>query len=187
MPNTRRRLRRGLWPSAVPAVLLGLLPCGAAAAATPAAPGPPPPAKAYACAADGWPWNCVAECESGGRWNANTGNGYYGGLQFWQPTWVEYGGLAYAPRADLATRARQITVAESVLAGLGWEAWPDCSKRYGLSGRFHIVRKGDTLSAIAKRHKVPGGWQALYKANAKAVGPDPARLPIGTWLALPTA
>ncbi|WP_030212734.1 LysM peptidoglycan-binding domain-containing protein [Streptomyces bikiniensis] len=137
---------------------------------------------AYACAADQWPWGCVAECESSGRWHVNTGNGFYGGLQFWQPTWVEHGGLAYAPRADLATRAQQIKVAEEVLRTQGWGAWPVCSKRYGLSGRVHTVQPGDTLGSIARRFGVKGGWQALHKANRSLIGADPNRIAVGMML-----
>ncbi|MET9676245.1 transglycosylase family protein [Streptomyces sp. NPDC006482] len=136
----------------------------------------------YACAVDQWPWGCVAECESSGRWNVNTGNGFYGGLQFWQPTWVEHGGLKYARRADLATRPQQITVAEELLRTQGWGAWPVCSKRYGLSGRAHTVQPGDSLGSIAVRFAVKGGWQALYAANRSLIGPDPNRIVIGTML-----
>ncbi|MFI2735991.1 transglycosylase family protein [Streptomyces sp. NPDC018711] len=149
----------------------------AAASASPAAAVP-----SYACAKDQWPWGCVAECESSGRWNANTGNGFYGGLQFWHPTWVEHGGLKYARRADLATRQRQITVAEEVLRTQGWGAWPVCSKRYGLSGRVHTVQAGDTLGSIARRFAVKGGWQALYAANRSLIGSDPNRIIVGTML-----
>jgi hypothetical protein len=128
------------WPTALVAVVLVLVPLGGAHAALPLPPAPGGQTAAvrpasYDCAATGWPWNCLAECESDGRWDANTGNGYYGGLQFWQPTWEEYGGLAYAPRADLATREEQIKVAQAVLRTQGWETWPNCAKRYGLSGR----------------------------------------------------
>lgn len=137
---------------------------------------------AYPCAKDQWPWGCVAECESSGRWHANTGNGFYGGLQFWQPTWVEHGGLAYAPRADLATRAQQIKVAEEVLRTQGWGAWPVCSKRYGLSGRVHTVQPGDTLSSIARRFGIKGGWQALHTANRSLIGADPNRIAVGMML-----
>ncbi|MFD3660495.1 transglycosylase family protein [Streptomyces sp. NPDC058659] len=136
----------------------------------------------YACAADQWPWGCVAECESSGRWHVNTGNGFYGGLQFWQPTWVEHGGTKYAPRADLATRPQQITIAEEVLRTQGWGAWPVCSKRYGLSGRVHTVQPGDSLGSIARRFAVKGGWQALYAANRSLIGPDPNRIVVGTML-----
>jgi cell wall-associated NlpC family hydrolase len=78
-------------------------------------------------------WDKVAKCESSGRWNINTGNGFYGGLQFTQSTWAAYGGLNYAPRADLATKAQQITVAERVLDGQGPGAWPVCSRVAGLT------------------------------------------------------
>jgi hypothetical protein len=78
-------------------------------------------------------WDAVAKCESGGNWAINTGNGFYGGLQFTASTWRAYGGTAYAPQANLASRDAQISVAERVLAGQGPGAWPVCSKR-GLGG-----------------------------------------------------
>ncbi|MEV4916182.1 transglycosylase family protein [Streptomyces tirandamycinicus] len=78
-------------------------------------------------------WEKVAACESTGNWRINTGNGYFGGLQFSQSTWEEYGGTAYAARADLATREQQIAVAEKVLDGQGPGAWPVCSSRAGLT------------------------------------------------------
>ncbi|MGA5408776.1 transglycosylase family protein [Streptomyces lavendulocolor] len=183
-----------LWPGALPAVLLLAWGTTAAAAAPapsgahppPPAPGPrAQPASAADCTRDQWPWGCVADCESGGRWNLNTGNGYYGGLQFKQSTWETYGGLARARRADLATRAQQIAVAEEVLRWHGWKAWPTCSKRHGLAGRAHTVQSGDTLTAVARRFKVPGGWKALHKANGKVVGADPDRIRPGMLLALP--
>lgn len=68
-------------------------------------------------------WDNVAKCESSGDWAINTGNGYYGGLQFSQSTWEAYGGTQYAPRADLATPEQQKAVAEKTLAGQGWGAW----------------------------------------------------------------
>ncbi|MES5822556.1 transglycosylase family protein [Streptomyces sp. RG80] len=165
--------------------LLAGAPAPAFAAPPPPAPGPQPTPVPYDCARDGWPWSCVALCESSGRWDADTGNGFYGGLQFWQPTWEEFGGLTYAPRADLATREQQIAVAQEVLAVQGWEAWPVCAERYGLKGRMHTVKPGDTLSAIAREYGVPGGWQALYLANKDMIGRDPGRLNVGTMLALP--
>ncbi|MFR9799472.1 transglycosylase family protein [Streptomyces sp. MS06] len=84
-------------------------------------------------AADVGTWNKVAACESSGDWSINTGNGFYGGLQFTRSTWAEYGGTAYAPRADLATKDQQIAVAEQVLKGQGPRAWPVCSVRAGLT------------------------------------------------------
>jgi LysM repeat protein len=73
----------------------------------------------------GTSWDAIAACESGGNWAINTGNGYYGGLQFTQATWAGAGGLSYAPRADLATPAQQIAVASTL--GLG--NWPVCGAR----------------------------------------------------------
>lgn len=84
-------------------------------------------------AADVDTWNKVAACESSSNWSINTGNGYYGGLQFTQSTWEAYGGARYAGRADLATRDQQIAVAEKVLDGQGPGAWPACSVRAGLT------------------------------------------------------
>ncbi|WP_318215535.1 transglycosylase family protein [Streptomyces sp. SCL15-6] len=84
-------------------------------------------------AADVDTWDKVAACESTNDWGINTGNGYYGGLQFTQSTWAAFGGTAYAPRADLATKDQQIAVAEKVLDGQGPGAWPVCSVRAGLS------------------------------------------------------
>src|SRR4051812_19693881 len=77
-------------------------------------------------------WDAVASCESGGNWSINTGNGYYGGLQFSSSTWAAYGGTAYASSADQASKAQQISVAEKVLAAQGKGAWPSCG--VGLSG-----------------------------------------------------
>ena len=93
---------------------------------TPPAPAPSPERPPVTSPAHDW--DAVALCESGGDWSINTGNGYYGGLQFSPSTWEAYGGLAYAPRADLATRAEQIAVAEKVLAGQGPGAWPTCGR-----------------------------------------------------------
>ncbi|WP_372343832.1 transglycosylase family protein [Streptomyces sp. KL116D] len=77
-------------------------------------------------------WDQVAQCESGGNWSINTGNGYYGGLQFSASTWAAYGGTAYASTANQASKAQQISVAEKVLASQGKGAWPSCG--VGLSG-----------------------------------------------------
>lgn len=84
-------------------------------------------------AADVETWDKVAACESTNDWDINTGNGYYGGLQFTQSTWEAFGGTEYAPRADLATKDQQIAIAEKVLDGQGPGAWPVCSERAGLS------------------------------------------------------
>ncbi|MBU6532064.1 transglycosylase family protein [Streptomyces sp. NPDC057245] len=68
-------------------------------------------------------WDSIAACESGGDWQANTGNGYYGGLQFAPSSWIAAGGLKYAPRADLATRTEQIAVARRLADLQGMSAW----------------------------------------------------------------
>ena len=78
------------------------------------------------------PWDRVAQCESGGNWSANTGNGYYGGLQFSRRAWHSYGGEAYAGTANYATRSQQIEIAEKVLTAQGWKAWPTCARRAGV-------------------------------------------------------
>ncbi|WP_067848145.1 resuscitation-promoting factor [Nocardia lijiangensis] len=82
---------------------------------------------------DGQIWDALARCESNGNWAINTGNGYYGGIQFDQSTWERQGGLRYAPRADMATREEQIAIAEVTRARQGWGAWPACTSRLGLS------------------------------------------------------
>ncbi|MDA4896012.1 transglycosylase family protein, partial [Streptomyces sp. MS2A] len=107
-----RLLRTALSAAAgLTAVLTSAIPAGAASVST---------------------WDKVAQCESSGNWSANTGNGYYGGLQFSAGTWSAYGGTAFAPRADLATKEQQIRIGEKVLAGQGEGAWPHCGPKAGL-------------------------------------------------------
>ena len=173
-------------------------------------------AAGNASAATASEWDKVAQCESGGNWSINTGNGYYGGLQFSASTWAAYGGTSYAPQANQASKAQQIAVAEKVLAAQGKGAWPVCGT--GLSGAAYNgaaaskpsttthsdsqaasrsserpaaksqktvttptgkkvkkgdgeykVVKGDTLSSIAEKHGVKGGWQQLFKLNKDIV------------------
>ncbi|MGW1672833.1 transglycosylase family protein [Streptomyces sp. NPDC002324] len=187
---------------------------GAAAVAAPLM------AAGSASAATASEWDAVAQCESGGNWSINTGNGYYGGLQFSASTWAAYGGTQYASTANQASKAQQIAIAEKVLAGQGKGAWPVCGK--GLSGASYDgaaassgnadssgsssqstqestkkstedtrssrsseratvktptgkkVKKGDgeykvvtgdTLSAIAAKKNVKGGWEKLFELN----------------------
>jgi LysM repeat protein len=171
-------------------------------------------------------WDAVAQCEAGGNWSINTGNGYYGGLQFSSSTWAAYGGTAYASTADQASKSQQIAIGEKVLAGQGKGAWPTCgvglsSAAYGGDtstpstpsgssssgasqgtttrtteqpasrsaerpavqktvttptgkkvkkgdGEYKVV-KGDTLSSIAEKKHVKGGWQKLFKLNKDIV------------------
>jgi len=121
----------------------GQVPAWMARAAQAAIPAPPPvpaavsipqasppaaaPVSTAAPASSGGAnWSAIAACESGGNWSASTGNGFYGGLQFTEQTWLGYGGGQYASSANQATKAQQIAVAERVLAGQGIGAWPAC-------------------------------------------------------------
>lgn len=134
-------------------------------------------------------WDAIAHCESHGNWGANTGNGYYGGLQFSRGTWRAHGGGKYARTANKATRAEQILVAEKVLRRQGLGAWPTCgrkahhAKRHKVTnhrttarkpdtrraGTTYVIRSGDTLNRIAQRWHVRGGWRALYRLNRSTV------------------
>jgi resuscitation-promoting factor RpfB len=87
------------------------------------------PGTAVPPVSNGGTWDALAACEAGGNWAINTGNGFYGGVQFDQNTWERHGGLRYAPRADLATREEQLAIAEVTRARQGWGAWPVCSIR----------------------------------------------------------
>ncbi|WP_457254782.1 transglycosylase family protein [Pedococcus sp. P5_B7] len=96
-------------------------------------------------------WDRVAACESGGNWSINTGNGYYGGLQFSDRTWDGFGGERYAPTANRATKAQQITIAQKVLASQGPGAWPTCGARAGLTrSNGGAVDAGSTTSRASR-------------------------------------
>ena len=165
-------------------------------------------------------WDRLARCESSGNWSINTGNGYYGGLQFSLSSWRWVGGSGYPHRAS---KAEQIRRAELLLARQGWGAWPACSRKLGLtkadaraterasrstqraaapkaaapartvvapkaaavrtSGQV-VVRRGDTLSSIAARNGVKGGWKALYAANRSVIA-NPNLIRVGWTLKLP--
>jgi transglycosylase family protein len=77
-------------------------------------------------------WDSLAQCESGGNWNINTGNGFYGGVQFTQQSW---NGVGMSGSPASASKAEQIEAAERLLAQQGWGAWPACSSKLGLSGQ----------------------------------------------------
>ncbi|MFE8938565.1 peptidoglycan DD-metalloendopeptidase family protein [Streptomyces sp. NPDC007872] len=118
-------------------------------------------------------WEKVAACESSSNWHVNTGNGYFGGLQFTQSTWEEYGGTHYAPRADLASRDQQVLIAERVLKGQGPGAWPSCGPRAGLA-------RGGEAPEVATRAattKPSGGNQARTASlpGQRALSERPAR------------
>ena len=193
MRTSTSLLRRALVTGGVAAVAIGV----AAGPASAAAPND---------------WDAVAACESSGNWSINTGNGYYGGLQFSQSTWEAFGGAAYAPRADLATKEQQIAVAERTLDVQGPGAWPTCGRGLdpsapeagspaaaapapapapapaaapaAVSGDSYTVVRGDTLGRIARAQGVDGGWRALWAANRDAV-PNPNRISVGQVLQLP--
>jgi LysM repeat protein len=141
--STSRALRRSLRGGTV---ALGAAAIGIGVLAAPAAAAP-------------HDWTGVAQCESGGNWSINTGNGYYGGLQFSSPTWLGHGGAEFAPRADLASPAEQIAVAERVLLTQGVGAWPTCGKQ---------LRSGTTAVAPAPRAAAPAP-RAAAPAPAPAV------------------
>lgn len=171
-------------------------------------------------------WDRVAACESGGNWSINTGNGYYGGLQFSRSTWLAYGGGKYASTANRATKSQQIAIARRTLAGQGPGAWPVCSRRAGLTrsngganssataggsrvtnaspiqsapkrssaskkqytgnasgSKLVRVRSGDTLSKLAQRYHVRGGWRGLWAQN-KSLVKNPDRIYVGQVLRL---
>lgn len=106
-----------------------------AAAATAAAQTQTLSASANYDPGDGSRWDRLAQCEAGGNWATNTGNGFGGGLQFMHQrsysTWLSYGGGEFAPHPWEASREQQIVIAERVLAGSGWKAWPGCSRKFG--------------------------------------------------------
>ncbi|MEU6814457.1 transglycosylase family protein [Streptomyces sp. NPDC046860] len=116
-------------------------------------------AAGTADAADASTWNKVAACESSGNWSINTGNGYFGGLQFTRSTWEAYGGTRYAPRADQATREQQIAVAERVLDGQGPGAWPACGPRAGLARGGEAPRAESAPSRPARSLARPAAAQ----------------------------
>lgn len=162
------------------------------------------PALAVAAApaqAAGHNWDAVAQCESGGNWAINTGNGYYGGLQFSQSTWNANGGSGSPANAS---REEQIRVAENVLNTQGPGAWPVCGSRLGSGESYattpatpkapeapaapqshdYVVGQGDALSTIADVQKV--GLQAVLDANKDLVQ-HPDTINVGTKIVIPAA
>ena len=151
-------------------------------------------------------WTGVAQCESSGNWSINTGNGYYGGLQFSQSTWSEFGGTSFAPRADLATPAQQVQIAEKVLDGQGIGAWPVCGK-YLHDGTTAVAAAAISAPAPEQSTAAPAeaqdgshaasagdytvergdtvakiaaahheAWRDLYQRNVDVIGANPNRI-----------
>ncbi|WP_405582397.1 transglycosylase family protein [Streptomyces sp. NBC_01190] len=129
-------------------------------------------------------WDAVAQCESGGNWSINTGNGYYGGLQFSQSSWEAAGGLQYAPRADLATKDQQIAVAEKLLALQGPGAW-SCASAGGLTagGPAPDINSGGSSSASssapapAASSASSSSSSAASSSSSNTTAPAPAKAP----------
>ena len=99
---------------------------GATMHSTQSTPRPEPRPRHYSA------WTRIARCESTGRWHINTGNGYFGGLQISAGTWRAFGGLRYARLPHHASKVKQMRVAERILRGQGWGAWPHCSRVAGM-------------------------------------------------------
>jgi LysM repeat protein len=111
-------------------------------------------------------WDAVAQCESGHNWSINTGNGFYGGLQFTSSTWAAYGGTQFAPEANQATQAQQIQIAEKVLASQGKGAWPVCG--HGLSGTPYSGSSGGSSSGSSSgsaSHHSTAGHSTSHHGN----------------------
>ncbi|MFF5364912.1 transglycosylase family protein [Streptomyces scabiei] len=124
-----------------------------------------------ASAASGTTWDQVAECESGGFWSADTGNGRYGGLQLTQANWEKYGGLEYAKTADLASRSQQIAVAEKVLADQGVGVWSTCGLLHNLGGDSGSA---DVDTGVADDSSNTGGGSGTSGSSDSSASPDSA-------------
>jgi resuscitation-promoting factor RpfA len=127
-----------------------------------------------ASAATASEWDAVAQCESGGNWSINTGNGYYGGLQFSASTWAAYGGTAYAPQANQASKSQQIAVAEKVLASQGKGAWPVCgtglsSAAYNGAGASTGSSSSTTTRSTAEQQASRSSERPAAKKSTKTV------------------
>ncbi|ALV35270.1 transglycosylase family protein [Streptomyces sp. CdTB01] len=131
-------------------------------------------AAGNASAATASEWDAVAQCESGGNWSINTGNGYYGGLQFSASTWAAYGGTAYAAQANQASKAQQIAVAEKVLASQGKGAWPVCgtglsSAAYNGSGASTGSSSSTTTRSTTEQQASRSSERPAPKKSTKTV------------------
>ncbi|WP_406305874.1 transglycosylase family protein [Streptomyces sp. NBC_00885] len=119
-------------------------------------------------AADTGVWDRIAACESGGNWHINTGNGYYGGLQFSAGTWRAYGGGAYASTADRASKGRQIAVAAKVQRAQGWGAWPTCAARAGAYGKAPAAPESASHTSSTPKSSTPRSSAGKPSVAAKA-------------------
>ncbi|KOV90907.1 peptigoglycan-binding protein LysM [Streptomyces sp. NRRL B-1140] len=126
-----------------------------------------------ASAADGTTWDRVADCESGGAWSENSGNGYYGGLQLSQEDWESHGGLDYAASADLASRSQQIAVAERILADQGVGAWRTCGLLSGLEQGKGSDSGSSDASDSSGEVDSPGLLDSLGSSPSDTSSPSP--------------
>jgi LysM repeat protein len=129
-------------------------------------------ATGNAAAADSGVWDRIAKCESGGNWHINTGNGYYGGLQFSAGTWRAYGGAAYASTADKASKAAQIAVASKVQRAQGWGAWPTCSARAGAYGNAPASSGAGSAEGSAATKSTPKSAPSKAKPSKAPARPS---------------
>lgn len=122
-------------------------------------------------AVDGATWDALAQCESGGNWSINTGNGFYGGLQFTQQSW---NGVGMSGSPATATRAQQIEAGERLLAIQGWGAWPACSAKlglYGKTGAAPTYTEPTTSTAATTTVAAQSQTQQTYTAPAAQAAP----------------
>jgi LysM repeat protein len=118
--------------------------------------------------------DAVAQCESSGNWSINTGNGFYGGLQFTQSTWAAYGGTEYASRADLATKDQQIAVAEKTLAGQGWGAWT-CAYAGGGEGSSERSVSSSSGSSSSAQQESSGSSESASSSRSSSSDNEASR------------
>ncbi|WP_394275089.1 transglycosylase family protein [Luteococcus sp.] len=142
--------------------------------------------------AAGTVWDRVAQCESTGNWSINTGNGYYGGLQFSRSTWLAFGGGKYAPTANKATKAQQIEIAKKTLKVQGPGAWPVCSRKAGLTranglavstgvtSSVKTVAPKKKVAAVAPVKSVKGAKYVTVKSG-DTLGKIAKRNGVGSW------
>ncbi|MFF4410649.1 transglycosylase family protein [Streptomyces sp. NPDC001404] len=123
-------------------------------------------------------WRVLTWCESRGNWHANTGNGYYGGLQFAPRTWRSFGGSIFASRADLASPPQQIAIARRVLQRQGWHAWPECGRRLftALSSQKPITLSGP--GRPGSQHAKTVGQARSARSHVSVSHPGHVRAPL---------
>lgn len=142
-------------------------------------------------AVDGATWDALAQCESGGNWSINTGNGFYGGLQFAQQSWS---GVGMSGSPATATRAQQIEAGERLLAIQGWGAWPACSAKLGLYGKTGAAptytEPTTTVAAQSQTQQTytaPAAQAAPAAVEAPAAAPAAPVAPVASAVEAPAA